>query len=262
LLKAGRDGGDDWTVVTFPAQAEGDLHARDPRQPGEYLWPNKYAPEQYAIIRTTLGEFDWTALYQQRPIPASGGLFKRSKFNIVSGWPKDAQGRYMDMIRLVRYWDLALSSKTSADYTAGVLMGLTRFGRLVILDVQRFQIEWDNVPNRIRDVALADGPTVHIGVEQAFFMARAVQQLATMPVLRQYVIKGARVDTDKFTRTLPFAARVGADLVDVVNASWTDSYLDELCAFPMGAHDDQVDASSGAYTMLDTKVITGEVRNY
>ena len=103
---------------------------------------------------------------------------------------------------------------------------------------------------------------VQVGVETAFFQTRAVQNLLKMPQLRQYVIKGYPPDKDKYTRALPFAARVGADMVDVLKRGWTESYLDELCAFPLGAHDDQVDATSGAYTMLDTKVITGEARSY
>jgi len=36
-------------------------------------------------------------------------------------------------------------------------------------------------------------------------------------------------------------------------AHWNDAYIDELCAFtPRGAlHDDQVDATSGAWAMMD-----------
>lgn len=256
------EGGEQWVVVDFPAIAEAKKHPDDPRQTGEALWPDKYDVNQLRQIEQMLGAYDWNALYQQHPIPASGGLFKREKFNQITDWPKTADGKYVDVTRLVRFWDLALSSKTSADYTVGVLMGLTKFGRLIILDVQRFQAEWDDVPNKIKDVALMDGPGVQVGVETAFFQTRAVQNLLKMPQLRQYVIKGYPPDKDKYTRALPFAARVGADMVDVLKRGWTESYLDELCAFPLGAHDDQVDATSGAYTMLDTKVITGEARSY
>jgi phage terminase large subunit-like protein len=35
-----------------------------------------------------------------------------------------------------------------------------------------------------------------------------------------------------------------------VDAVWNGVYLDELCSFPTGTHDDQVDASSGAFNQL------------
>ena len=33
-------------------------------------------------------------------------------------------------------------------------------------------------------------------------------------------------------------------------ASWNNTYIDELTSFPNGLHDDQVDASSGAFMQL------------
>jgi hypothetical protein len=34
----------------------------------------------WAAIRRSVGEYVWAALYQQRPAPAEGGLFKRNRF--------------------------------------------------------------------------------------------------------------------------------------------------------------------------------------
>ena len=48
-------------------------------------------------------------------------------------------------------------------------------------------------------------------------------------------------------RAEPFAAQCEAGNVKLIRGSWTSAYMDELCAFPTGAFDDQVDASSGAF---------------
>jgi len=201
-----------------------------------------------------MGLYSWSALYQQSPIPAEGGLFKRENFTIIDYLP--------DCALTVRFWDLAMSAKTSADYTVGVKMALQTNGRSAVLDVERHQIEWDGVTPLIAQVALRDGPDVLIGLEEKGYMSRVVQELAATPGLHHYGIWGYPKDTDKLTNALPFAARVGAKLVDVLQAHWTRDFLDELCAFNKGAHDDQVDAAAGAYAMLGGPLVTEGAINY
>jgi predicted phage terminase large subunit-like protein len=36
----------------------------------------------------------------------------------------------------------------------------------------------------------------------------------------------------------------------MVEAQWNGGFVEELCAFPNGAHDDQVDAASAAFRTL------------
>lgn len=239
-----REFADTWTVLVFPAEATGEAHAYDPREAGEALWEARYPTPVLKRFHKAVGDYDYAALYQQDPMPDGGGLFKRDKFRLIDGEPAGLRSR-------VRFWDLAASERTSADYTAGCLHGETPEGDEVVLDVRRFQSDWDALGDRIEAQALQDGPGVLIGIEQAFMQSRIVKDLLLRPALRGYSIRGYQPDTDKFTRALPFAARVGADLVYVLNRAWTEDYLRELCAFPLGAHDDQVDGSSGAHFMLD-----------
>lgn len=248
MLADGPDG-ERWTILTLPALAEGDLHSDDPRQPGEALWPDKYSRSALDTIRSQIGDYDWAALYQQTPVLNAGGMFKRDKAAIIDSEPTD-------IVRRARFWDLALSEKTSADFTVGVLLGETKDRRFVVLDVQRFQTEWDHVTGKIAQVAIADGPKVQIGIEAAFYQTRAVGKLLEMPALHHHSIRGIKPDADKVTRSLPFQARWGEGMVYLLRRAWTNAFLDELCSFPLGAHDDMVDAVSGAYLMLDKKPLT------
>lgn len=243
------EGAEGWRTISLPAIAEEPIADYDPRKVGEALWADRYDLNNLKKTETTVGIYEFSALYQQSPQPSSGGMFKREKFNLIKELPAD-------ILRVVRFWDLALSSKTMADYTVGVMMGITASGRIVIMDMQRFQKEWDDVEPLIASRAVIDLKDVQVGIEQTFYASRAVTKLLKRPELHQHTIRGIKPDADKVTRARPFEARVGAGLVDVVQSGWTGALLDELCAFPMGKHDDIVDACSGAYTMLDTHIET------
>ena len=68
--------------------------------------------------------------------------------------------------------------------------------------------------------------------------------------MRPYTLDAEAPQGDKFTRAGPVAARVNAGRLKLVRGSWNRAFIDELATFPVGAHDDQVDALSGAYAML------------
>jgi hypothetical protein len=73
---------DRWEVLSFPAIAEGP-NPHDPREPGDPLWPAKYPLTRLASMRATMGARDWTALYQQRPAPSEGAMFRREWFKVA-----------------------------------------------------------------------------------------------------------------------------------------------------------------------------------
>lgn len=240
-----------WRVLDLPALAiENDPLGRGVN---EALWPDRFPRLVLDDIKRVLGEYSFSALYQQRPVPAEGGIFKRAWFHLVDTIP--------EQVNIVRYWDLAMSSRETADNTAGVKIGQGTDGHYYILDVTTFQKEWGDVVPEIARVALADGANAMIGVEEAGYMSRAIQELNQDYRLHGYAVFGYPVDKDKVTRALPFAARCAAGVVHVVRAHWTDNYLDEMCSFPNGAHDDQVDASSGAWAMIGSGGVEGEL-NY
>ena len=68
---------DQWTVLNLPAVAEDPVAPYDPRQPGEVLWPTRWDAAEMARKRAAVGERDWASLYQQRPSPDEGEIFKR-----------------------------------------------------------------------------------------------------------------------------------------------------------------------------------------
>lgn len=234
-----------WKRLRLPAFAEPDDELG--RAEGAALWSERYPVAALEDIAVTLGEYSFSALYQQRPVPAEGGIFKRKWF-VSDDHPLI---REIPPIQYaVRYWDLAMSEKTSADYTAGVKYGIADDGHRYVLDVFHERVDWGDLTERMAQVMLQDGAGVAQYIEQKGYMSRAVQSLNVDPRLNGYQIWGVEVDKDKLTRALPAAAKAAAGVVHVLDRHWSMPFIDELCSFPYGAHDDQVDAFAGAETAL------------
>ncbi len=224
-------GDENWEVINLPAIAEhGDALGRSP---GQALWPDQYDVPALATIRSTIGEREFAALYQQRPAPLEGALFRRDW--IVRGKaPRSGT-------RIAMGVDLAISTKDSADYTALVVMARDEFGKLYVLDAVRERVDFPNALRLIRNVADKWKPQ-QITIEQVAFQAVVVQELLRQTTLP---IRGVVPDKDKMTRAQPLALRYEQGLVFHEELpSW---FEDELLAFPNAQHDDSVDALVYAY---------------
>ena len=55
---------------------------------------------------------------------------------------------------------------------------------------------------------------------------------------------------DKVSRAQPLAARAEQGMVTLIRGAWVKAFLDEICAFPGGPHDDWVDSASGGLQMI------------
>jgi predicted phage terminase large subunit-like protein len=232
----------DWMVLRLPALAE----ANDPlgRAEGAALCPQRYDVAALDDFRAVLGPRSFDALYQQRPRPSEGALFRREWFDIVGAAPATAEQ--------VRYWDTAGADEGRGDYTVGVLMARDEQGMYYVEDVTRGQ--WTAHPRNtmIRQTAGLH-PSVPIYVEQPPGLAKESTE-AIVRALAGFVVHADPVRGDKISRAEPFAAQCEAGNVKLVRGAWNRAYLDELCDFPYAAHDDQVDASSGAFKYLIEEV--------
>jgi predicted phage terminase large subunit-like protein len=55
-------------------------------------------------------------------------------------------------------------------------------------------------------------------------------------------------------RAEPYAAQVQGGNVLVVKGPWTQAFIDEHVAFPVGRYKDQVDAAAAAFNLLNKRV--------
>ncbi len=234
LLDAQQVGGRRWRTVHMPAISDD----------GQALWPERYPLEELRQIQRDKGSYWWNALYQQQPTPPEGGQFKREWFSIVPALPAGA-------CKAVRYWDKA-GTEGGGDYSAGCLI-VKHQGLYYVADMCRGQ--WSDLKREymMEQCAARDRHVlgrVEIGVEQEPGSAGKDSTKATIRRLAGYSVRADRVTGDKQTRASPFAAQAEAGNVSLVSGPWNAAYLDELCMFPHGTHDDQVDSSSGAFNLL------------
>jgi predicted phage terminase large subunit-like protein len=193
------------------------------------------------VTRAQLLEGDWDA-------SLDGGWFETEQIRVQRPIPIDTYGW-----RWLRYWDMAATEKKSGkdpDYTVGLLLGV-KDGLYHIRDVYRDQRDpagTEKMQSQTRDI---DGPKIPIREEEEggssgknviFNKARTIYQ--------GYNYKGIRSTGSKVDRSKPVAAAISNGLVSMAEGEWNKEFIRELKAFPMGVHDDQVDALSGAFNEL------------
>lgn len=143
--------------------------------------------------------------------------------------------------------DLAISEGQENDYTAVVALAVDlATGFVYLLDVIRDRVSFRGALAMVESMAMRWKP-VDIAIESVAFQAAVVQELlrtTTLPV------RGVKPSKDKVVRFQPLAARYEQFLVKHAENLDPD-FERELLAFPLGEHDDMVDAISYAYAAAD-----------
>lgn len=238
---------DDVKLLSYPAIATDD---EPNRLRGEALFP-EHKPLEFLLERKhVMIPGNWEALYQQSPVLSDGNMFKPDQMPVVDALT-------IEHINWVRGWDLA-ASRNGGDWTVGAKFGRNTRGQFVIADIVRLRGSADEVKAAILNTARIDGHGVRIRLPQDPGQAGKSQAFDLVRLLSGYHVVASLESGDKSTRAYPMASQVNVGNVSVLRAEWAAALLDEMRAFPFGAHDDQVDALSGAFSLL-TEI--GEVSN-
>lgn len=251
--------GDAWREISLPALCI-DPNAPDEQRTevGEALWPAKHDRASLEAKRL-VNPHQFEALYQQQPRMREGGMFDRASLE------GDGRERIIDTTPAprdaprVRRWDLAASSG-KGDWTVGVLMA--RHGDTYIVeDVRRVRLHTNERNRLILDTAKQDRDLYgHVKTIVPEDPGSAGKDVARYLV---GLLSGFPVDVDreskaKELRAEPFSDQVRGGNVRLVRGPWVEEFIAELEMFP-GAHDDQVDAASGAFLRLSNAGTSGNV---
>ncbi len=250
-----------WGTVVFPmryiptraATTDDPGYTADPRdrrtEAGELLAPALIDEAKLKQLELDLGEYGAAGQLQQVPAPEGGGKFKREWFTYVDAAPV--------LARRVRGWDTA-ATENDGDYTAGVKISEAG-GIYYVEDVVRGQWGPAGVETILRGTAEADGKKVPQREEREGGGAGKTVIAAHVILLAGYDYKGVTVSGSKIQRSNPFRAQCEAGNVRIVRdrgqggaegKGWNEDYIRELCTFPTGSHDDQVDGSSAAFNAV------------
>ena len=240
-------GGERWDIVSLPAEAEpGDLLGR---KPGEWLWDDDDAYRYGEFLRrqkATQLPRNWSALYQQRPAPETGDYFEAKWLHTYSTQPP------RHTLNVYGASDYAVTSQ-GGDYTVHVVIGVDPENRMYLLDLWRGQTPsniwvdvWCDLVRKWRPSFWAEeGGQIVSGVGP-FLEQRARERQAYTHRVR-FASRG-----DKAVRAQSIRGRMATHgLYIPQGAPWLADLRAELFSFPVGRHDDQVDALGLAGQLLD-----------
>jgi predicted phage terminase large subunit-like protein len=250
-----------WKVINIPAQADHDpaKGETDPlgREPGEFMISARgRTTAQWEAIKTRAGSRTWNALYQGRPSPAEGGMFKRD-------WWDQPGGRYTDPLWIVRNdgahialhmdeviisWDMAFKDTSSSDYVVGQVWA-RRGADAYLLDQVRGRMDFVTTCQRFREVA-AKWPQATLKIVEDKANGTAVINALRRIVPGIVPESPTESKEARASAVSPLAEAGNVHLPTPELAPWIGDLIEEAAAFPNGANDDQVDTLTQALNRL------------
>lgn len=236
--------GNIWRVLCLPAVAE---RADDPlgRQPGQLLWPEWFSDKHFATAKRI--PRTWASLYQQRPAPAEGILIRREWLRTYQTAPTN--------LTIYGCSDYAVTPD-GGDYTVHGIFGIDPDGDVYALAWWRDRASTGTSLSKFVDLCQKWRPRVWYGekgvIERAIDPARTrlMRERNTFVHVELLASVGSKED-----RVAGFAARAEYGKVYLPEkAEWTVPLVEELCTFPAGANDDQVDVCGLIGRALDSMV--------
>lgn len=258
---ADRQTGEKWFVLSMPAIAE---HENDPvgREKGEWLWPDAFGEKQLGGMQKR-GGWMWSALYQQRPSPEEGLMFRAEHFQTYDF-------RALDRSRLQIYItsDYAVTAEAGAtdpDYTVHLVWGVDKDWNIFLLDGWRARTE-PNIWVREWIRLCKKWKPLLAGEEQGQIIKSVGPFLRTMMAQEQVFVQrrhlSSSINKEMRAQALLGMAALGRlylprrDTVDKHMLQILDAFEAEMLQFPTGKHDDMVDAASLFARLLD-QIIAG-----
>lgn len=220
--------GDQWDVLELPA-----INAA-----GQALWPEWYNVPALTRIKDTIGQREWSALYQQQPQPDEGTYFRREWFEEWDKLPK------------LNYYGTSDYAVTDGggDYTVHRVWGVDESGVIYRVAGWRGQSTSDVWIEEKLDLIAKWKPLAWFG--EAGVIQKAIEPMLKRRMLERKVfcrLEWMASISDKPTRARGFQARAAMGRVKFEPGADISEHL----MFPAGKHDDDVDCSSLIGRALD-----------
>jgi predicted phage terminase large subunit-like protein len=237
---------DRWTVVNYPAIAtENEEH----RRKGKALHPARYDEIALKRIQRTLSKREWSALYQQNPVPDSGDYFTTEMIRYYEN-----EHPPLSQLDIYATGDLAISKEDKAAYTVFLIAGLDKDDNLWLLDLRRDRWDTAELIDQILDIHKTWKPL-------AFGLEKDKVEMAIAPLLNKIIVDEKLFDLhiqelkvggrDKQVRARPIQGRMKQGKVLIPKyASWSEQFVTEHLRFPAGLYIDCVDAHAWMGQMI------------
>ncbi|MFJ4787570.1 phage terminase large subunit [Streptomyces sp. NPDC088794] len=249
-----------WRVINIPALADHDPAKGQTdalgRSPGEWLKSARgRTTAQWEAIRITAGTRVFNALYQGRPSPDSGDVWRRQWWRRYSVplWSQHptVPGAYRveESDGLVMSWDMAFKDTKSSDFVVGQVWA-RRGANVYLLDQVRKRLTFTETLTAFKAM-VARWPQA-----TAKYVEDKANGTAVINTLKSKIpgIVEVTPTESKYGRANAVAPVIEAGNVFLPTGEIAlfepDELINEAAEFPNGAHDDQVDATSQALSQM------------
>lgn len=220
-----------WNIIKIPALDEN----------GSSFWEERYPLEELKHIQR-INNFKFQSQYQQEPIASGGAVIKTEWFKY---YPQNIDYEYS---RIYITGDTAQKVKEHNDYSVFMVWGVTKFGKLHLLDLIRGKWEAPDLKRQVKILwnrwssGIGNTPCSGLYIEDKASgtgLIQEIQRECAIPVLP------LSPDKDKLTRLEGVLAHIEAGNVELPNnPEQNKDLLNECEAFTRDdshTHDDQVD---------------------
>jgi predicted phage terminase large subunit-like protein len=224
--------GDQYEAFEFPAI----LHENTENE--KSIWPEQWSLESLQQTRATMHHvmWQWFAQYQQNPTAAEAAIIKREW---IQWWKED---KPPDIEFIVQSFDTALTTKQRSDYsvcqTWGVFKDTKGVDNVILLNKVKGKYEFPELKVMAINQAKEWEPDSVI-VEAKASGQPLIDEMRRSGLFVQDYSPGK--GQDKIARLNAVSDMFASGQVWFPETPWATATVDEICAFPAGEHDDEVD---------------------
>ena len=247
LLEKSIENGGNWVCMVYRAIENYEDEPEDWR----LLWPEAWTPEALVQRREIVGDRMFASLYQNDPAALKGALFKEDKLTYYDPeFFARAQSKYFEFVMAV---DPAISEDSQADRTAIVTVACDlRNKDIYVLDVWAervgFPVQVEKIVeyasrNRIPGVPFLREVRIRkVGVESTAYQKALYSSLYDKGLPVEEVKHARRSKWERILGLQPHFENGRIRLPKGVKTNWIDKFMSEYTNYPVGKHDDILDA--------------------
>lgn len=219
------------------------------------FWPTRFSIQTLNAFKKSLGELQYAGQVGQRPAPREGNLVKRGWFEMM---PATLAIRDPQSCPIMFFLDTAYTEKQENDPSA-VLACYRYMNKIYIMNVAEVYMEFPKLIGFVQSyVNINDYSTLGsmIWVEPKASGKSLVQTLREVSALNIGEIESELVNgKDKIGRLVSVSPYIQSGRVVLIEGTWNEMFLTQVCSFPNAAHDEFVDLLCYA---IDTLLINNQ----
>lgn len=248
-----------WRLINIPALADHDPAKGESdvlgREPGQWLDSARgRTPADWEAIRIQVGSRVFNALYQGRPSPATGNVWRRPwwRFYEQMLWTLGPDGAYrVEADEVIQSWDMAFKDTKGSDFVVGTVWA-RRGADVYLLDKVHKRLTFTETLTAFQAL------TARWPQATAKYVEDKANGTAVIDTLKKKIpgIVAVNPTESKYARANAVAPFIEAGNVHLPAPHVAlpdvdpDSLIEEAAGFPNAAHDDQVDSTSQALARL------------